>query len=383
MLDKLPSRDGLGRMLAEPCRGAEDVDPILHSFKNAQQLHVGVRDILGKEEIQATTQALSHIAEACLEQIALRERDKLVARLGEPMVEGPDGPEMFAGRPCELIILAMGKFGGAELNYHSDLDLMFLYEAEGSTHTTSRRATSTTNQHFFDELGQRIIKAATYLGPNGRLYEVDSRLRPTGRSGALTTSLAEFARYFSGGGGQLWERQALCKARVVFGSAAAASAAEETVRQAILARPFASEDAAAVREMRRRLEESAGKGDLKRGPGGLVDIEVLVQLLQLKHAQGFPQVLCPDTLGGLAALRRAEILDRGSCEFFAQSYRFLRKVESRLRLMFAAPRSTLPTEPTELARLARGMDLAESELLVEKCEALLRENRRRFQDFAA
>jgi glutamate-ammonia-ligase adenylyltransferase len=147
LLDKLPKADSLEATLAELCRGAEDIDPALHSFKNAQQLRVGVRDILGKETIEATTGALSDIAGACLRQIARVEYEKLVTKLGEPTIG--EGDE--AGRVCELAIVAMGKFGGRELNYYSDLDLIFLYEADGATvlPRRTRRDTTTTNQHFF------------------------------------------------------------------------------------------------------------------------------------------------------------------------------------------------------------------------------------------
>ena len=151
------------------CRAAEDIDPILHSFKNDQQLCVGVRDILGKEDIQATTGALSDIAEACLAQIAVREYERLVARFGQPTVS--EGRR--AGQPCEMVVLALGKFGGREMNYHSDLDVIFLYEADGQTRAGDGPARqSTTNQHFFSELGQRIIKTTSRL----------SGLRPALRS---------------------------------------------------------------------------------------------------------------------------------------------------------------------------------------------------------
>src|SRR5690606_24856496 len=121
-----------------------------------------------------------------------------------------DGPR--EGEPCELVVLALGKLGGRELNYHSDLDLIFLYEAEGRTAPPpGSAAEKTSNQHYFTELGQRIIKAAGRANGHGRLYEIDMRLRPTGRSGALAVSFDEFARYFATGGGQLWERQSLCK----------------------------------------------------------------------------------------------------------------------------------------------------------------------------
>ncbi len=142
----------------------------------------------------------------------------------------PDGER--TGQPSEFVVLAMGKFGGREINYHSDLDMVFLYEADGGTfhaQLTTESGETTTNQHFFSELGQRIIKVGSQAGPHGRLYEIDPRLRPTGRSGSLATSLEELRRYFKGGQGQLWERQALCKARVVYGTETAAAAALEAV----------------------------------------------------------------------------------------------------------------------------------------------------------
>src|SRR5262249_37905324 len=204
---------------------------------NAQVLRVGVRDILGKEDIVATCSALADIAEACLRLITRNEYNRLVTKMGEPMI----AEEGRTGEHSEFIVLSMGKFGGREINYHSDLDMVFLYEADGSTFHArrSRRSGETsTNQHFFSELGQRVIKAGSQLGPHGRLYEIDPRLRPTGKSGALATSLAEFRRYFEEGGGQLWERQALCKARVVYGSPKAAAAAMQAVVDCAYRRPW-------------------------------------------------------------------------------------------------------------------------------------------------
>ncbi len=201
---------------------------MLHSFKNAQQLRVGVRDILGKERIEATSRRpVGHRPDLLAADRAgrIRQAGGQAGRADDPNHPGevaPGEPESGVRR-CELIIVALGKFGGRELNYYSDLDLIFLYR--GRRHdraaAAARSATTTTsNQHFFCELGQRIIKVATQLGPYGRLYQIDPRLRPTGKSGALAVSLAEFSRYFATGEGQLWERQALCKARVVLASPA-------------------------------------------------------------------------------------------------------------------------------------------------------------------
>lgn len=349
VVDRLPTREFLRGTLDDLCRAAEDLDPILHSFKNDQQLRVGVRDLLGKEDIQATTSALSSIAEVCLEQIVQREYEKLAARFGIPRIgEGPR-----AGQRCELIILGMGKFGGQEMNYHSDLDIVFLFEADGHTVPIhSHRSETTSNQHFFSELGQRIIRVAGRLSAFGRLYEVDARLRPTGKSGALATSFAEFARYFAEGSGQLWERQALCKARVVYGRGRPASGAMATVARAAFDHRWRRGYAQEIRQMRGRLEETAGGSNLKRGAGGIVDVEFLVQMLQLKYGRRTPSVRGSNTLAGLAALHAAGYLTEADHTLFDQGYRFLRTVEGRLRLLNSTARDTLPEDPTELAKLA-------------------------------
>jgi glutamate-ammonia-ligase adenylyltransferase len=378
VLDKLPTRETMERELTELCRAAEDIDPILQSFKNDQQLCVGVRDILGKQDIQATTGALSDIAEACLARIAEREYGRLVARLGRPtLAEG-----RRTGKPCEMVILALGKFGGREMNYHSDLDIIFLYEADGQTVADARRAAiqTTTNQHFFSELGQRIIKAASRLTSYGRLYEVDVRLRPTGKSGALATTFDEFARYFSEGSGQLWERQALCKARAIYGSPRAAKGALSAVAESAFARRWRRSDAAEIRQMRQRMEESvAAAGDLKRGPGGIVDIEFLVQMLQLKHAHGNPRLRAANTLAALGELHQAELLAADDYKVFDASYRLLRTIEGRLRLMNSAARDQLPQDPVELTKLANLLHYPRSEGLLADYENATRQIRARFE----
>jgi len=377
LLDKLPTMEVLRQTLAELCRGAEDIEPALHSFKNAQQVRVGIRDILGKEKIEATTGALSDIAQVSLEQITRQEFERLAQKFGRPKVgdEGDDRPD------CELIIIAMGKFGGRELNYYSDLDLIFLYEADGTTQSArrTRRDETTNNQHFFSELAQRIIKTASQLGPNGRLYEIDPRLRPTGRSGLLSTSLAEFSRYFSSDQGQLWERQALCKARVVYGSPRVAELAVDAIREAAFACSWQGEHADAIWQMRLRMEDTATPGNLKRGPGGLVDIEFLVQMLQLRHAHRLPQVALPGTLDALAALHASGILPHDDYEFFVASFRFLRTIQARLRLMSTTARNDLPDEPRELAKLAVLLGYNSPEGLLADCRRYTTENRRRAQ----
>lgn len=376
VLDKLPSRQTMTEQLAQLCRAAEDIDPILHSFKNDLQLCVGVRDILGKGDIQATTDALSDIAETCLAQIASREWQRLVARFGQPRIAR--GKQ--ADAPCSLVILALGKFGGREMNYHSDLDIVFLYEAEGHTVAEPGAESATTsNQHFFSELAQRIIKSASRQSALGRLYEVDARLRPTGRSGSLATSFEEFLRYFHGGGGQLWERQSLCKARPVFGEARAVKAAVDLVAEAAFNHPWRPNDALEIRRMRQRLEDAAGAaGNLKRGPGGLADIEFLVQMLQLKHGRTNSRLRVSGTLSALARLHEADLLSPDDFQFFDASYRLMRTIEGRLRLMNSTARDRLPKDPAELAKIATLLHYAGSDELLRDLDNATREVRRRF-----
>ena len=377
LLDKLPTLDAQEQSLADLCRGAEDIDPILHSFKDAQHLRVGVRDILGKDDIEESHAALADVAQACLNQITLAEYDRLVEKFGQPTIG--DGPRK--GQPCEPIVLALGKLGGREPNYHSDLDVVFLYEADGSTVANSRsgRDNTTTNVHFFGELGQRIMTVANRIGPYGRLFEVDPRLRPTGRSGSLAVPIDEFRRYFADGDGQLWERQSLCKGRVIFGSAEATKHTMDTVHNAAYGPPWQTRDAEEIRQMRYRLEESASKRNLKRGVGGTVDVEFIVQMLQLRHGGRLPGIRVPGTFRALAELHRAGLLDDDDFEHLNRGYRFQRNVEARIRLMNAVGRHEVPQDEIELGKLAFLLGHADAAALVDEADEIFCDNRRRFE----
>ncbi len=374
--ERLPTPEFLQRALADLCRGAEHIDPILHSFKNAQHLRVGVRDLLGKDDIQATHIALSAIADACLTQITRVEHNKLVGKYGRPTISG----EERQGQPSQLVIVALGKLGGQEPNYHSDLDIVFLFDGDGSTASRSgRNAETTSNSHFFSELGQRIIKVASHLGPFGRLYEVDARLRPTGQSGSLAVSIDEFRRYFDSGSGQLWERQALCKGRVVFGDPDVAARARDAMNHASYEFAWKPRLAAEVRQMRQRLEQTASDRNLKRGVGGTVDVEFIVQMLQLRHGGRQATIRRPGTLNALRALREADLIDAENFTHLDRGYRFLRSIEARIRLMNSVGRHELPRDEMELSKLAYLLGCDDVRSLEKETAEVRRENRARFE----
>lgn len=362
LLNKPRTLEQLRLELAELCRGAEDTELILHSFRDKELLRIGVYDILGKDTLQTTLAALSDLAQTILAQITDISYPVMVQRFGAPLAG--QGPR--AGQPSHFVLLGLGKLGGREMSYSSDLDLILVYEAEGTTGGGPRGET-TTNLHFFSELAQRIIKTASELGPRGRLYQVDMRLRPTGRSGSLVISLAEFRRYYAlrqgdraaaasavrGESAQLWERQALTRGRIVFGDPEFGSEVMQTVTDAAYGLPWEPAHAGEIAAMRKRLEASRAERNLKRGFGGLVDIEFLVQLYQLKYGQGVPAIRSANTAQALDALQAHGLLPKDAYEELQTSYEFLRRVESRLRIVYNISQEELPSRAEDVEKLAR------------------------------
>ena len=348
VVERLPTPEGLDEELGELCHAAVDIGPIVHTFKVSEQLRVGVREVLGRLDTGATTTALTAIAETVLRAVVIHEQARLMQRLGRPMI---------GGDPATALVLAMGKFGGRELNYRSDLDIIFLYDYDGGSvplNPEARGQGPTSNAHFFAELSQRTMKACNTLTPQGRLYEVDSRLRPSGRSGAAAVSLDELARWFAPDGpAAVWERQALLKARPVIGAEPARRRFAAIRAAAIWGRSWSAADVAEIRHNRLRMEQGATAANLKRGPGGVVDIEFLVQVLQLVHGATDPRLQTTETLAGLVALHDLGIIPTTSFTFLSDAYRLLRRIEGRLQLLGVKARHDFPPPGDDRRTLAR------------------------------
>jgi glutamate-ammonia-ligase adenylyltransferase len=328
--------------LAELLRGAgapDAVESILHSFQDKEVLRIAVRDLLGKDGVRAVTAALSDVAEALLGEVAAREAGAMRERHGD------GGP--FAA-------LALGKLGGREMSYHSDLDLVIVYGCEGTTDGPK----PLDRYEYFTEYARRLIRALSEHGPLGRLYAVDMRLRPTGQSGSLVVPLGEFRRYFASGRAQVWERQSLTRARPVYGDPAFAGDVMTAVRDAMLAAPWGPDLVGEVRLMRERLEASAPPRSLKRGPGGMTDVEFLVQAFQLKFGRELPDVCRTNTWESLDALSAAGRLPPADHATLTDGYSFHRLAEARLRIVTNRPLTEYPEAPAELEKLARRMGLA-------------------------
>jgi glutamate-ammonia-ligase adenylyltransferase len=386
VLNRPRTADDLRAELVELCRGASDPDPILHSFQDKEFLRIGVGDLLGKAHIRQTTAALSDVADTILNQVTDLVEPGVKAKWGNPTITSaqrethndnqnlntghplstdhfrklninltPPSPSVIPPlplgvAPCRYVVLGLGKLGGREISYHSDLDLLLVYEADG---TTIGVADPTTNSQYFTELAQRLIKMMSTLGPMGRLYAVDMRLRPTGKSGALVLPLAELDRYFTSGAAQLWERQALARSRVVRGEPEFAATVMTRVRAAVLGGAWCPAVADEVRRMREKLAATANTRSLKRGPGGIVDVEFLIQLFQIKYGRTDPEVFRPNVWDAIDALEAAGRILPLEATALRDGYSFLRLVEARLRIVTDRPLTEVPERADDLAKLAR------------------------------
>jgi glutamate-ammonia-ligase adenylyltransferase len=349
VVDRPQPASAIVEELAELCRGAEDLAPILLSFRNKEWVRIGTRDILGREGSREVTRELADVAGAIVGQVARDQEARRIARFGLAR-------RAEDGRRARWAILGLGKLGGRELNYHGDLDLVFLAETAGATRGG---AEPVSNERFFADVARRVLKALAGNG-SGRLYDADARLRPHGASGPLVVPLDAFVSYYRSSA-QPWERLALTRARILFARGDFGREVAAAIRELLMLPVDTTALARDVQAMRARLEASCAPGDLKRGVGGSVDIEFLVQYLQLVHARERPEVLRPNVWEALDALRRAGVLGRGEHAELRDAYDFLRTVEGRLRLVHNRTGVEPPEAPEELARLARRLNYESSD----------------------
>ena len=306
-------------------------------------LHLAARDLTGQMAIDDVAAELADLAAAALEAALAISRSQLPA----------------GAVPGRLAVIAMGKCGGRELNYASDVDVIFVAgPAEGGPGDGNGAALQTATQ-----LAAGMIRVCSQSTPEGILFPVDPNLRPEGRDGPLVRTLASHRAYYERWA-KTWEFQALLKARPVAGDpalgAAYAQAFTPLVWQAAQRDNFVED----TRAMRRRVISTLPAGEagrqLKLGPGGLRDIEFAVQLLQLVHGRSDDTVRSPATLPALAALADGGYVGRADAASLADAYRFLRSVEHLLQLRQLRRTHTLPDDPAVLRRLGRALRTAEA-----------------------
>ncbi len=312
-------------------------------------LHLAARDLTGQITLGETAAELADLAAAALEAALAIARSQLPA--GAP--------------PGRLAVIAMGKCGGRELNYASDVDVIFVAEpaappgpaAGGSGGADGNEGALRTAT----QLAAGLIRVCSQSTTEGVLFPVDPNLRPEGRDGPLVRSLASHRAYY-GRWAKTWEFQALLKARPVAGDLALGRAYTEALSPLVWQAAQRENFVEDVQAMRRRVIGTLPAGEaarqLKLGPGGLRDIEFAVQLLQLVHGRGDESIRSPATLPALAELAEGGYVGRDDAASLAAAYRFLRTVEHLLQLRQLRRTHTLPDDPATLRRLGRAMRAA-------------------------
>jgi glutamate-ammonia-ligase adenylyltransferase len=325
---------------------------VLRRFKYRQLLRIGCRDILGDADLTVTTEELSRLADVCL-GAACRWAD---ARL-RPLYGVPTGPD---GAPTGLAVIGMGKLGGDELNYSSDIDLIFAYGDDGET--TGGSEGRLANERYFAEAVRDIVAAIESVTDEGHAFRIDLRLRPEGRSGALVLSLDGYRAYYADRA-ELWERQALIKARFCAGDAAVGTRFAEVTRPFVFRPGLDPTIVGEVRRMKREIDRSQrAKGsqrtNVKLGMGGIREIEFLVQALQLLYGGDDAWLREPNSLRAIFRLTERGYLSPSLGRFLGEALVFLRTVEHRLQILHEFQTHTLPDGATALGRLARRMGIA-------------------------
>jgi glutamate-ammonia-ligase adenylyltransferase len=326
----------------------------LRRFKYRQLLRIGCRDILGDADLTVTTEELSRMADVCLSAAWRWAEEELRQRYGLP--RGEDGTS------TGLTVIGMGKLGGDELNYSSDIDLVFVYGDDGETSGGSEGRIP--NGDYFARGARAIVEALESVTDEGYAFRVDLRLRPEGRMGGVILSLEGYRAYLAERA-ELWERQALIKARFCAGDAGVAARFFDLVRPFVF-RPGVEPDIVAeVRGMKAQIDASLrAKGverrHVKLGVGGIREVEFLVQALQLLYSGDDPWLRERNSLRAIFRLTERGYLPQSLGRFLGEALRFLRTVEHRLQIVDEFQTHTLPEEPAAVARLARRLGSTET-----------------------
>jgi [glutamine synthetase] adenylyltransferase / [glutamine synthetase]-adenylyl-L-tyrosine phosphorylase len=309
----------------------------LLEWKSQEMLRIAYREVTALAGFVETTYEITLVAERCVNQVYRSAFDALTKRWGRPSTG--------------FGILAMGKFGAKELNYSSDIDVIFLYGEEG--HLNPRFS----YHEFFNRLAEKIVEV--FAGKGKQLFRIDLRLRPEGSSGPLVRSLTSVENYYAGYG-ETWERMALQKARGIAGDEELLYEFQHRLQPFIFPRAVSDDLLTEIADLKQRIERDlVGVEDLHRnvklGYGGIREIEFIVQTLQILHGSRHAFLQEPSTLKALTALAELEMLDFAAVDALRHAYIFLRAVEHRLQIIDERQTHTLPANPDGRCLIARSL----------------------------
>jgi glutamate-ammonia-ligase adenylyltransferase len=357
MIDTLVRSD-----LARPRRALADLDEELRgliaaspdletrldairAFRHQEFLRIAIADLAGDLNADAVQAELGRLAEAVLRRALELARAEVAARIPIP----PD---------LELVAIAMGRLGAAEMSYNSDLDLIFVYHDRGEVAEGSRVAAS--------RIVQKLIAALEARTREGYAYKIDLRLRPSGNAGPLVASLDGFRDYHRTSSSAVWERQALVRARVIAGASELGAEVEAARREFVFGRGLSRAEVGEIAAMRLRIErelgaDGRGRLNIKQGRGGVVDVEFLTQMMALRYGHSHPELTSRATVELVRGAGKCGLLEAGTAARLEADYRFLSHLENRLRIETDQAAWALSTAPESLGPLARRMGYREAD----------------------
>src|SRR6516225_2825561 len=337
-----PRRGGRSGRRAEPVTSDASYEA-LRGWKSQEMLRIAFREIAGLADFSETTRDITEVAEICVGQVYQGVLHSLAKRWGDP--------------DTGFGILAMGKFGGYELNYSSDIDVIFFYGEDGYLNPRF------TFHEFFTRLAEKIIEV--FSVKSVPLFRIDLRLRPEGGVGPLVRSFASLENYYAGYG-ETWERMALIKARGICGDEELLYEFEHPLQPLIFPRAVSADLLEEIADLKVRIERDlVGAEDLHRnvklGFGGIREIEFIVQTLQLLHGARNAFLQERNTLKALAAIEQLDLLPRDQVAGLRDAYVFLRGVEHRLQIEHERQTHTLPARQEQWNGVAKAMGYSDVE----------------------
>ena len=329
------------RSSLEGVKDEQQIFHLIHEFRALHSVHIGILDLSGRMPHDQVLRNLSSIARTVLrivDELALKRTLKMMGPLNCAAGE-------MASRHS---LLALGRLGGNEMGFASDIDMILVHDGVGTTESGHEA------RHFWTEHLKHVVEMLGRSGTGGPLYNVDLRLRPDGAGGALVTRFDEFQDYFLGERSQLWEHQALVRLNPICGDPDLGQKVMKWVREH-LGRGVAESDVLSeLRQMHDRRRDSKQRQgiDIRAGSGGLIDIEFLIQIMVLLHQGDHPTILQARTRSAIEALAEVGLIDEGESTTLLNAYQFLRMVENRLAMMHRASVKAVSQEDGSLRQLA-------------------------------
>lgn len=330
---------------------------VLRQFRHITMLSIAWRDMLYKADIKQSLLAISHLADALINTANAWLYQKACERYGKPetvghIVDNPNSSSQMLQQQQELLVIGMGKLGGRELNFSSDIDLIFVYPGSGETDHPRKPID---HQTFFTRLAQKLIAALHQTTLDGQVYRVDMRLRPLGDSGPLVVSMPAFESYYLEQGRE-WERFAMQKARVINPDSEAVRELQSIITPFVYRKYLDFTTIESLRNMKQLIANEVARRNLtnniKLGKGGIREVEFFVQSLQMIHAGKVTECQTKSILASFAALVEHEFLPRKDAAELQESYLFLRQIENYLQAFNDEQTQQLPDDEIDQARLS-------------------------------